>query len=288
MRKSPSLTAMVVAACRAVTGTDRVAPALLPVPVGSLLRAAERGVASSAVLSQTVRLLSGGLVDHVMLRTLAIDAVVARAVHEGARQLVVLGAGLDARAWRMNELADVDVFEIDHPSTQAYKRTSGSRARAKTVHFVGVDFERHDPDARLASAGHRSDVPTMWIWEGVTPYLTQTAIASTLVVIASRSYEKSVLAMTYATADLMGVGRRARAVIGTAFHAIGEPLFGLMTSEDAAAQARKHGFVVTGDSSSSDWARAVARPVPMIAVAERLLVAQRAMEAPEKSGRGPS
>src|SRR6185503_17537655 len=60
--------------------------------------------------------------DMVVLRTLVIDAHVRNALALGARQLVILGAGLDGRAYRLPELADVDVFEIDHPATQSFKR----------------------------------------------------------------------------------------------------------------------------------------------------------------------
>src|SRR5262245_51857837 len=73
--------------------------------------------------------------DLMALRTLAIDAPVREAVAGGARQVVILGAGLDGRAFRMAELAAVDLFEVDHPDSQAPKRQRAAAltAQARTV-----------------------------------------------------------------------------------------------------------------------------------------------------------
>ena len=89
-------------------------------------------------------MLGFGMVDHVCLRTAAIDAAVVRAVEAGCRQLVILGAGLDGRAWRLNALREVDVYEVDHPDTQAEKRrrVDGLMQAASSVSFVPVDFAR--------------------------------------------------------------------------------------------------------------------------------------------------
>src|ERR1041385_3218213 len=82
--------------------------------------------------------------DMMALRTVAIDTAVRDAIGRGAKQLVILGAGYDGRAWRMKELAGVKVFEVDHPATQADKRAKVARLGAAigTVSFVPSDFER--------------------------------------------------------------------------------------------------------------------------------------------------
>lgn len=67
-------------------------------------------------------------------RTIAIDeAVRARP----APQVVILGAGLDARAWRMKELAGVDMFEVDHPPSQHESKT-GSVMRSRSPGRCGT------------------------------------------------------------------------------------------------------------------------------------------------------
>ena len=72
---------------------------------------------------RSVRLESARVMaDLIALRTATIDGAVRDAIAAGARQLVILGAGYDGRAWRLADLAGVKVFEVDHPATQADKR----------------------------------------------------------------------------------------------------------------------------------------------------------------------
>src|SRR5262245_30616945 len=127
----PSSTAMIVACARGVApGIDDVSHRLVPWPIARTMRA-------------MLRTASFGVVTHLSRRTLLIDAVVRE---HAASQVVVLGAGLDARAHRMPELADVAVFEVDHPSTQRYKRRRAAElpVRARSLTYVEVDFERDD------------------------------------------------------------------------------------------------------------------------------------------------
>lgn len=278
----PSLTAMAVAFGRGL-GTDDDAPdphaqALLPAPLGTALRAFGRRGARSAI-----RALSFGMVDHVCLRTAAIDAALRDAIAGGCTQLGILGAGLDARAWRIPETAAMDVFEVDHPSTQAGKRdavaTAGMMQYARRIVFVAVDFERERLGARLDDEGHDPARPTAWIWEGVTPYLHPAAIEQTLADVAARSAPGSVMMMTYAIAEVVplpipGIGALTR----LAFRGLGEALHGAMAPERAAALLADHGFVALSDTDARDWSAlapgsaALARPFR----GERLLVAERA------------
>jgi methyltransferase (TIGR00027 family) len=114
-------------------------------------------------------------------------------------QLVLLGAGLDSRAYRMPELSESAAFEVDHPATQAFKkeRTAGRRPLARELRHVAVDFERESLSDVLAHAGHRTDVPTAWVFEGVITYLTPRDVEATLDVIAARSAPASRLLATY-------------------------------------------------------------------------------------------
>src|ERR1019366_6073661 len=164
----PSFTAAAVAAARGIARVDPLAMALVGGPLSFVMRVGRVGKAPAAV----VNLATLGLVDHIEMRTLAIDAALREATEAGVRQLVVLGAGLDARAWRMPELAGTHVFEVDHPSTQAYKRARvGERSpAAKDVTFVAVDFAKDSLLDAMQGAGHDATAPTFWLWEGVTPY----------------------------------------------------------------------------------------------------------------------
>ena len=153
----------------------------------------------------------------IVPRTVAIDdAVRAHPVP----QVVIIGAGLDDRAWRLPELADVEVFEVDHPASQRDKRgrVGDLQPVAKSVRFVPVDFTRDRLDTALASAGHRPDEPTTWIWEGVVPYLSRAEVAATLHALSGRSTTGSRLVVNYQSPALSAaLGRLvARAMTATA------------------------------------------------------------------------
>jgi methyltransferase (TIGR00027 family) len=261
----PSFTAMAVAGARAVAGVDASAERLLPRPLGSAVGAL-RG-------SRVARLLSFGLVDHLELRTRAIDDVIA---HVAAPQVVVLGAGLDSRAYRMSALAEAIVFEVDHPATQAFKRARASKlARAaREVRFVGVDFEREDLGERLGASGHDPAQPTTWIWEGVTPYLTEEAIDATLGVLEARSADGSALVMTYVTPELETLSRALRPLVLPGLRLLGEPLRGRVTHARAHALVRAHGFDVTADEGIAELARRYGLREPRVIIPERVLVAR--------------
>jgi methyltransferase (TIGR00027 family) len=269
---------MVVACARGASDLDPLAELLVPRPAAVALRAARALAGGGERRARAMSVLSLGLLDHVALRTRAIDEVVAAEASSGASQVVVLGAGLDARAWRMEGLAHAVVFEVDHPSTQAFKRARLERAKGEAhadVRFVGVDFERDDVAERLDASGHRVDVRTVWIWEGVTMYLAREAVTATLDVAARRSAPGSVLAMTYATADYASRLTALRPLVGPAFRVLGEPLRGLLSPADAQALVTSRGFAVEDDQRCADLARRFGRPEPWIAIEERLMVARR-------------
>jgi methyltransferase (TIGR00027 family) len=279
----PSLTAVAVAVARGI-GTapdqlDPVAAELVPPPLGRALAWVARPHTPAAV-RDALRVATLGLVDHVSLRRAAIDDALERALAAGARQLVVLGAGLDGRAWRLRALRDVTVLEVDHPATQVGKqrRVAGRTPLAAEVRFVAVDFERDDLGQRLAEHGHSTTQPTAWIWEGVTQYLHPSAIEATLTAVSSRSAVGSRLLVSYSVPslvpwDLPGLP----ALAGAVFAALGEPLHGAMTTEALAARLADHGLSMLEDTNSRDWARlhAGSARIATLFSSERLAVAEK-------------
>jgi methyltransferase (TIGR00027 family) len=188
------------------------------------------------------------MADMIALRTSAIDAAVRAAIAEGARQLVILGAGYDGRAWRLPELAGVKVFEVDHPATQGVKRARVARLPPAIgiVTFVPVDFERDALGDALERAGHDRASPTCWIWEGVVMYLTHEAVHGTLAAVAERSAPGSTLIINYHT--------KHRGLIGKViFRLIGEPQISAWTPDEMAAELRSVGFEVREDSGMIEW-----------------------------------
>jgi methyltransferase (TIGR00027 family) len=106
----------------------------------------------------------------------------------GVRQLVILGAGLDTFAYRRSLGSEHRVFEVDHPATQAWKQQRLAGAMIpfpESLSFAPIDFERQTLADGLASAGFDRTGPAHFTWLGVVPYLTEDAIWSTVVWIAS-------------------------------------------------------------------------------------------------------
>lgn len=274
-----SLTALAVALGRglgtAASVRDALAPALLPAPFGTALSLLPRTGPAELGLRALGRVASLGMVDHVTLRMQAIDAAAREFVERGGTQLVVLGAGLDGRAFRLPWLAEVDVFEVDHPATQRAKRAriEGTPATCRSLTLVDVDFERQSVGTRLAEVGHETERPTLWIWEGVTPYLESAAIDGTLSSVGERSADGSRLAMTYAVASDVPMATASRRV----FSVIGEPLRTMMPPGEAAQRVRAVGLTVHSDSGSADWAshHTGSATVARLFRSERLLVADR-------------
>ncbi len=290
MRASrPSFTAAVVALGRAVYATaprdidvarDDVARQLLPWPLSWLERLVRALGGANAPVRALLHIASLGLVDHVELRTLAIDAALQAwiASHRNA-QLVILGAGLDARAWRMTSLEHTTVFEVDHPATQAYKREQiASRPpTARDVRFVAVDFARDFLDTALAHPGHDVAQPTFWIWEGVTMYLPRAAVEDTLARIDQRSAPGSAIALTYVPTGAMDTMPVLRVLSRIAFGILGEPLVGVIPTDDLAGCLRAAHFEPTSDESADEWGRRFwnREHRPFLGPFERLVLAQR-------------
>ncbi len=237
--------------------TDSLAFKLVPAPLAAVARAAGAGFgvsgrATHAVLAR----LTAGMTTNIALRTAAIDDAIRRGLERGAGQLVLLGSGLDARAWRMPELRGVDVYELDRPSSHAYKkRRIGLRQGATAVHrLVDIDFERQRVPKVLAAAGFDMSRPSIWLWEGVAVYLTRAAADATLDAVSRCSATDSTLIATYTRPNL-GLGRRPSLHWRLAARAIGEPVRGETSTESLHARLDRRGFDVVCDEGNEEAIR---------------------------------
>jgi methyltransferase (TIGR00027 family) len=128
-------------------------------------------------------------------RTKRFDRLLLDAIGGGARQFVILGAGLDSRAYRFaRELAGVRVFELDFPATAAWKRKQVKHLGLPSAHvtFVDVDFTVETIAEALARAGWDPSQPTFFLWEGVTAYLPARAIDETFRFVAQAAPGSSI------------------------------------------------------------------------------------------------
>jgi methyltransferase (TIGR00027 family) len=124
----------------------------------------------------------------VAVRSRYAEDELARAVARGVRQYVILGAGLDTFAYRNPFSPRLRVFEVDHPATQAWKRTRLGEtgiAIPASLTFAPIDFETQTLAGGLAQAGFKADEPTFFSMLGVIVYLTRDGAMGTLKFVAS-------------------------------------------------------------------------------------------------------
>ncbi|MEO6603516.1 MAG: class I SAM-dependent methyltransferase [Polyangiaceae bacterium] len=218
---------------------DPTALVLLPDEARQRVERIRRGE-SESMIDSVRNTIASKRSQMMVARTVAIDRAVRSA---SAPQVVILGAGLDGRAWRMNELQDTVVFEVDHHDSQREKRARAAKLnpKCKEVRFVPVDFARDSLDEALAAAGHNSTAPTTWVWEGVVMYLTLAQIEATLKVVGKRSAPGSRLIVAYFQPALI------LKLLGWLVARVGEPLRSTQTPEEMRAMLLKHDFTVQQD-----------------------------------------
>ena len=205
----------------------------------------------------------------VVARTGLIDETVAAELAR-VRQVLILGAGFDSRAYRLPRMREARVFEVDHPDTQAAKQRI-LRRRGQfpaNVTFVPVVFGTDDPAARLGGAGFETGVPTLVLWEGVTNYLDPEAVDSTFAFLAAAVGPGSPVLFTYVdrgmldgTASFEGAATTMRAV-----RRVGEPLTFGMVPREVPGYLAGRGFTPEWDVAVSD---AATRLYPAGALPER-------------------
>lgn len=129
-------------------------------------------------------------------RTVWIDRAVGQSLRSGVGQLVILGAGFDCRAYRLPESASATILEVDHPATLERKVACLRRLLPRipeNVRFVAVDFDRQSLEEALGHAGFDRRRPALFVWEGVTNYLTAAAVESVLRFVAGCAPESQIV-----------------------------------------------------------------------------------------------
>ena len=277
----PSGTSFLVSFARGLGVDDRVldpmAPKLLPRWMAWLATMPTTLGPAAGAYRRSIRAATFGLVDHNVLRTEAIDVHLEHALRSGARQLVILGAGMDARAWRLDALHDATVFEVDHPMTQQYKRDRlGGKTPPTDIRYVPVDFEKERFAEKLQRSGFQRTERSIWIWEGVTMYLPLPTVHETLHQLTLLATEGSHLAMTYRVPNRLPFGAIGRAAIPAFFAAAGEPLKSTFEPAELAS-ALAADWDVSYDEDSRGWKALTgsAAAPPLAFLSERLAVVQR-------------
>jgi len=294
----PSVTAIYVTFARAAATRDRelskacsdpCAERLLPRALLPLLEGAGR----SRLIADGVRRFSLGMCDHIALRTALIDAALDHAMidHQEhaertpVEQVVILGAGFDARGHRMHALSKAVLFEVDHPATQKLKRKKARAlpVAAREIRYASCDFQRTRIEEALAAQGFDASKRTVWIWEGVTMYLPPTGVVSSLQTISNLSAPDSLLIMTYVTPDLVAGGALLGHYSAKLLGLVSEPIHFARNPDEIGQMLRLAHFEALSDASPNDAAPHfgvhVKRPTSLMP-SERIVVAIKQGERP--------
>lgn len=134
-----------------------------------------------------------GFHEHLISRTRFIDDLIKKSAASGVGQYVILGAGYDLRAHRLELPHLLKIFEVDQPEVQARKRSKLPEEihNSENVTYVSVDFNHQSLSEQLLAAGFDQSKSTVFTLEGVSQYITKEAITSTIKELASLTQKTS-------------------------------------------------------------------------------------------------
>lgn len=141
-----------------------------------------------------------GVANSIAARVRYFDDFVLKSLNDSFQQLVILGAGYDTRAYRMEGIEKVKVFEVDHPSTQKVKIEKIKEIFGSTPHnvkYVPVDFETETMTRKLLDSGYDISKKTLFILEGLIYYIPPDAIDDILSFIQKNSGKRSTILFDY-------------------------------------------------------------------------------------------
>lgn len=204
-----------------------------------------------------------GIYGVQICRTSFIDDAVRAALAQGIGQFMILGSGLDTRAYRLAGIERAQVYELDLPAAQEDKKRKLVQRYGRLpghVTFVPVDFDNQSLDAALNGTSFDRSRPAMFLWEGVTQYLSQDAVRRTLE-FAGKSAPGSRIVFTYVLksiierrSDIPNADKMMDRVVGQA-----PWIFGLEPAEIQSFLAPFH-LKVIEDAGSAEYRERYLKP----------------------------
>ena len=210
--------------------------------------------------------LAPGLHEHLIARTRFIDDLIEKAANSGAEQYVILGAGYDLRAHRLDLPSSLRIFEVDQAEVQARKRSKlpENITNAANVTYVTVDFIHQSLAEQLTAAGFDKSKPTIFTLEGVSQYITKEAVSSTIEELATLIQTTSATFFISYVDELLN--KDPEACFGTGYPnaarraetikilsaKVGEPWISFYTAEEIASLLSRNGFSVTENVTVED------------------------------------
>lgn len=231
-----------------------------------------------AVVRQSLRVVSMGLIDHNTIRMLAIDRMIERAMSEGIEQLVLLGAGFDSRAWRLKCLRSCSVYELDRREIQGVKRASvaSMMPTARALALLPIDLQAESLRRTLQLSDFNEGRPTQWIMEGVSAYLFPRDFGNVMSQVSLLSAPKSQFIASYVPPASASLGKSMLGGSEQLLAIMGERITGLISEPEVAQLVVASGLTIGRDFSWPQWAESVQgyRPVPNM-FRERIILAEQ-------------
>jgi methyltransferase (TIGR00027 family) len=230
-----------------------------------------------------------GVLAFLATRCRYIDDYLQECLAAGIEQLVILGAGLDSRAYRIEGLNDqVQVFEVDHPATQAVKLAKLKQILGELpahVTYVPIDFDVETLE-KLFQYGYQRQKKTLFIWEGVVYYLTAEAVDQTLSFVATNSGAGSSIIFDYVyTSALTATNKRGEiARMQRTQRYTGEGLIFGIEEGEIEAFLRARGYTQIENMTSNDLKKAYLTGVNQTRIIAPIYAIVHAMVAANSDG----
>ena len=144
--------------------------------------------------------LAPGFHEHLISRTKFIDELIQKSAVNGTEQYVILGAGYDSRAHRLELPSSLKIFEVDQPEVSDNKlaKLPKELPNSDNVTYVNIDFSYQSLTEQLIGAGFDQKKFTIFTLEGVSQYITKEAVSSTIKELASLTRDtNSIFFMSY-------------------------------------------------------------------------------------------
>ena len=211
--------------------------------------------------------LAPGFHEHIISRTRFIDDLIEKSATEGVEQYVILGAGYDSRAHRLELPSSLKIFEVDQPEVQDRKRSKIPKElpNSENVTYVTVDFAHQSLTERLLNAGFDRTKSTVFTLEGVTQYISKEAFNSTMKEM-SRLCQKtsSIFALSFVNEllnknpeDCFGRGylnpeKKANLIKKLSAKAAGEPWISFYSTEEIEGLLSENGYSIKENVTLED------------------------------------
>ncbi len=211
--------------------------------------------------------LAPGFHEHIISRTRFIDDLIEKSATEGVEQYVILGAGYDSRAHRLELPSSLKIFEVDQPEVQDRKRSKLPKElpNLENVTYVTVDFAHQSLTERLLNAGFDRTKSTVFTLEGVTQYISKEAFNSTMKEM-SRLCQKtsSIFALSFVNEllnknpeDCFGRGylnpeKKANLIKKLSAKAAGEPWISFYSTEEIEGLLSENGYSIKENVTLED------------------------------------